>query len=136
MSSRRRHPWLPANVLSLLLALLALTSQVALGAVVLPDEAAAREQSVATLDALSIICDSSPATAPDQPPPHHRHNPDCALCPLTTALAMPAVILASGPDLPPPTRRVGDAAALPPPARGPPAQPCHTPPSRGPPILS
>ena len=135
MSSRRRHRWVPASLPGVLIALLALCSQLALGAVVLPGEAVARDQSVATLEALSILCNSAAPTAPDQAP-HHRHNPDCALCPLCVALAMPAVILTSGPELSPPTGRLADGAALPPPARGPPAPPRNTPPSRGPPVLS
>jgi hypothetical protein len=135
MFLRRPHWWLPVSFPGWLLAMLALTSQLALGAVVLPDEAGGRNHSVATLDALSILCNSAAPTAPHQVP-HHRHHPDCVLCPLCVALAMPAVILTSGPELPQPTFRLTEGAALLPPARGPPAQPRHTPPSRGPPSLS
>ncbi len=120
----------------LLLAVLALVSQIALGAIVVPDEASMGERSVAALDALSILCNSSMPTAPGETPKHHRPNIDCAICPLAVALAMPAVVLASGPELPTPTSQLVNRAALPPPARGPPAQPRQTPPSRGPPVLS
>ncbi len=134
MSSRHRPRWLPAGLPGLLVAVVALASQLALGSVVLPDEAAARDQSVATLDALTILCDAAGPASPGQPP-RHQHHPDCALCPLSVALALPAVVLTSEPALPPPSSRLADGAALPPPARGPPAQPRHTPPSRGPPVL-
>jgi hypothetical protein len=131
------HRWRPAGLPGLLVALLAIASQLALGAIVLPDEASAREQSVAALDALTIFCSSATPTAPDDAPKHHhRHAQDCAICPLAVALAMPAAVLASAPALPPPSSRAADRAALPPPARGPPAQPRYTPPSRGPPVLS
>ena len=137
MFSWLRHRWRPANVPGFLVALLAIASQLALGAIVLPDEVSAREQSVAALDALSILCDSATPTKPDDAPKHHhRQNPDCAICPLGVALAMPAAVLVSGPALPPPSSHMADRSAFPPPARGPPAQPRHTPPSRGPPVLS
>ena len=90
MLSRRRHRWLPAGFPGLLIALLALVSQVALGAVVLPDEASARDQSAATLDAVSILCDGAAPAPRDRAPAHHRHDPECALCPLCIALATAA----------------------------------------------
>ncbi len=135
MSSRQTaHPRFLGSLPGLLLAVLALFSQLTLGAVILPDEAAAQAQSVAALDALSVICSSTNPSTPARP--HHRHSPDCAVCPLCTALAMQAVVLVSGPDLPAPSSRLADRATLPPPARAPPAQPRHTPPPRGPPALT
>lgn len=128
----RRRGGLPG----LLLAVLALVSQLALGAVVLPDPASAQEQSVAALDALSILCNSASPTAPGEGPRHHRQDRDCVPCPLAVSLALPAAVLASGPELPPPSSQLADSVSLPPPARGPPAQPRQTPPSRGPPVLS
>ncbi len=132
LTNSRRSGGLPG----LLLAVLALVSQLALGSIVLPDDASAQERSVAALEALSVLCDSSVPTSPDQAPTHHRHSPDCAICPLSVALAMPAVVLASGPELPPRSSRLATRASLPPPARAPPGQPRYTPPSRGPPVLS
>jgi hypothetical protein len=135
MSSRQRTPSRPVRSLAgLLLAVLALVSQLALGAIVLPDEAAAQEQSIAALDAISVLCQSPTPAAPDRAPAHHR-CPDCALCPLSVALAMQATVLASGPDLPPPSSQSAIRLALPPPARAPPAQPHTTPLPRGPPVL-
>ena len=117
----------------LVLAMLALISQLALGSVVLPDSASAQEQSTAALDAFSIICSTPTAATPGRPPAHHRHAPDGTLCPLCVTLAMQAVILATAPVLPAPAgQRVG-RAALPPPARAPPSQPRAVPPARGPP---
>ena len=136
MVSRRLIPLRRSGgVPGLLLAVLALVSQIALGMIVLSDKALAREQSVAALDALSVVCDSS-APAPAQAPRRHQHAPDCALCPLTMALALPAAVLTSAPEVPAPSSQAVARAFLPPPARGPPAQPRPTPPSRGPPVLS
>jgi hypothetical protein len=116
----------------LLLALLALVSQLALGTMVLPDDSA-----VPQLDAISILCQTG---APDQPQPatpHHQHVPDCAICPLCVALAVPGVILTPAPMLPlPPSIRHVAQIALPPPSRGPPSRPLHISPSRGPPVLT
>ena len=137
MSSRQTtQPRFLGGLPGLLLAVLALVSQLALGSFVLPDEAAAREQSVAALDALSVICNSTNPASPTPTKPHHRHGPDCAVCPLCIALALQAVVLGSPPDLPAPSSRLADRATLPPPARAPPAQPRLAPPARGPPVLT
>ena len=136
MASRQtKHLRSLGSLPGLLLAVLALVSQLALGSIAMPDEAAAREQSVAALDSLSIICS---ATTPVEHAPgqHHHHGMDCAVCPLCAALAMHAVVLGSGPDLPAPSSRLAHRATLPPPARAPPAQPRHAPPPRGPPVLT
>ena len=134
MSSRpQRQPWLPGRLAGLLLAVVALVSQLAFGAIVLPDEAAAQEQSVAALEAVSILCQSP---APGQPPPPHRHAPDCALCPLSAALDHQAVILGAAPALPRPSRAMAVRATRPPPARAPPSQPRDTAYPRGPPSLT
>lgn len=87
------------------LCLLALVSQLALGAVVLPDDTAGRQR--ADLAALSIQCSSS---SPREPIHHHHHHRagEPALCPLATALALPAVILMPAPVLP----TVGSSLAL------------------------
>ena len=117
---------------ALLLAVLALVSQVALGATVLSDAAAAPDQSISALTALTVLCDSH---APAEPAHHHR-APDAAMCPLSVALALPAVLPASGPDLPVPQSRVAGFADMPGEARAPPGQTRVAPPPRGPPALS
>ncbi len=116
----------------LLLAILALVSQLALGSLAFPTDSAAAE-----LDAVAIFCQTA---APDAPPPstphHHQHAPDCAICPLCAALALPGAILTPAPLLPTPSSRRVAQAALPPPARGPPARPLRISLARGPPTLT
>ena len=108
----------------LLLAVLALVSQLALGSVVLSDDAQAAE-----FDAIAVLCQTgAPA------PVHHQHAPDCAICPLCVALALPGVILTPGPVLPAPSVRGVAVVALPPPARAPPARTLRLAQPRGPPI--
>ncbi len=126
---------LPTSIPGLLLAVLALVSQIALGSLVLPDAASAQEQSIAALDALSIICSTGTPATPGDHPAHH-HAPDCTLCPLCVTLALPGVILSTAVELPAPSSQSAGRASLPPPARGPPSQARTTPPARGPPALA
>ncbi len=136
VTCRHNRTWRRGGIPGWLLALLALVSQLALGGIVLPDEAAAQESSVAALEALTVLCDSSAPTPPDVPRRHQR-GPDAAMCPAASVLALAAVILTPAPALPPLTRQVAAAPALPPTARGPPAAPPrYIPASRGPPVLS
>ena len=90
--------------LGLLLALLAFVSLLALGATVLPDDASAAQQT--ELDAVSILCASSPAASPAHRPHPPRHHASPALCPLSLALALPLIVLALLPLL------LGPAAQL------------------------
>ena len=124
------RPGFARGLPGLLLAMLALVSQLALGSLLLPDHASAQEQ-IAALDALSLLCDASAPV----PPVHHPHGPDCALCPLSLTLAVPAMVLAAGPDVPLPRSQLTRRTYLPPPARGPPAQRRFTALPRGPPVL-
>ena len=128
-------PRLASGLPGLLLAVLALVSQLALGSVLLPDEASA-QQRVAALDALSVLCDSTTSPVPAGQPAHHRHPPDCTLCPPSATLALPAMVLASAPDVPLPQSVAAERVALPPPAQGPPAQPRYAKLPRGPPALT
>ncbi len=122
----------PTGTPALLLAILALVSQIALGSLVLPDSVSAQEQSIA---ALSILCSTGTPAAPGDKPAHH-HAPDCTLCPLCVTLATPSAILTTVAALPTPSSALMDRAALPPPARGPPSQARPVPPARGPPSLT
>jgi hypothetical protein len=115
----------------LLLAILALVSQVALGSLVLPADSAAAE-----LDAVAIFCQTAAPATPQPATPHHHHGPDCAICPLCAALAMPGAILTPAPLLPAPSIHRVAQIALPPPARGPPSRPFRIPLARGPPVLT
>ena len=136
MSPRHRtDTWLRGRLAGFLLAVVALASQLALGAMVLPDEASAREQSTAALEAMTVLCDSSVPAAPDHGPAHHRHVADSALCPFSAMGSLQAAVLASAPDLPLPVSRLAARAGLPPLARGPPAPSRRAPPPRGPPVL-
>src|SRR5579875_719411 len=93
----RRVRWLRQR--GLLAAVLALVSQLALGALVVPgaDDAGA----LARLDAVSILCSDLP-TPDDGGAAHRHHAADLALCPLTVALDAPAFVLSTGPALPAP----------------------------------
>jgi hypothetical protein len=115
----------------LLLAVLALISQLALGSLVLPAESAAAE-----LDAIAIFCQTAPSGTPQPSAPHHQHAPDCAICPLCVALAMPGAILTPAPLLPTPSVHQVAQITLPPPARGPPSRPLRISLARGPPALT
>ena len=136
MSARQiSTPRSPGGLPGLLLAVLGLVGQLALGAVVLPDEASAREQSISALDALTIVCASGTPVRPGNEPSQHRHGTGCGLCPINLALSMPAAIPSPGPTLPPLQSRLAERAGLPPDARGPPTQPRTIPLPRGPPVL-
>jgi hypothetical protein len=116
------------------MAVLALVSQLALGAMLLPDDPPQRQQSA--LDAISVMCSSTAPMLPDHRVPHHRHVPDCAPLPLGVALALPAFMPMSPPALPGPLaarmqRRVSAASA-----RGPPSHYSHIGFPRGPPTLA
>jgi len=116
----------------LLLALLALASQIAVGSLVLPEDSAAAE-----LDAVAILCQVTAPGAPQQPgAPHHHHAPDCAICPFCAALALPGAILTPAPLLPAPSLHRVAQIALPPPSRGPPSRPLRIALPRGPPLLT
>ncbi len=120
----------------LLLAVLALVGQLAFGALVLPDQAVAQEQSVAALNALSILCDSS-APGPTGPQPgHHHRSADGVLCPHAVAFELPFAVLPTSPGVPAPQEPLVQRAGLPPAARAPPAPPRAVPPPRGPPSLT
>jgi hypothetical protein len=82
----------------LLAAVLALVSQLALGAVVLPDDAPAGQ--LAELDAVSVLCTGAAPDA-DSPAPHRHYAADLTVCPLGIALAAPCCLPEPAPALPP-----------------------------------
>jgi hypothetical protein len=119
--------------LGLLLAVMALMGQLAVGAAVpLQDEAAER---LNTFEAALILCHSGTGSTPSQQAPLHHHF-DCALCPLCQVLAHYSVVLTSAPFLPEPpagmTLRTRGVAA----ARAPPAPAVASAYPRGPPSLA
>ena len=104
--------------LGLLIAGIALLSQLALGAILPADDALAG-QAAASFNAVAIFC------AAPQSPDHNRsskHRPaPPVLCPASTALALPGVVLTPAPLLPPPpTAVLSSGTRERPPGRGPP----------------
>ncbi len=115
------------------LAVVALVSQLALGAMVLRDDQPAN--GIAALDAVSILCTG--AKPPYHPgPAHHRHG-DPAVCPISIALTLPSVVLGSAPALLP---RSGAILVFRdwghPPGRGPPPSTARVGEPRGPPVTA
>jgi hypothetical protein len=119
------RPRLPR--LGLFAALLALAVQLAFGAAV--------PQSGLGKAGFGIICHSSAANgkAPDQP---LHQPPDCALCPLCAAIAMPALMPGVPPPLPRPRVEIAHAPGKPPPQTGPFFRPIRFAQPRGPPPLA
>jgi hypothetical protein len=115
----------------LLFALLALTAQLAFGAIV------PRPEVALVLQGTGVICHApTPPGAPAQPT-HHRGNPDNLLCPLCSALATPGMVLLAGcAALPAPRLIAFHRPGLPPPATAPPPAPRSAAQPRGPPILT
>ncbi len=107
------------------LALLALVGQLALGAMLPPDEA---RTEVATL---AVLCRADMPPAPHGEQRHHRHVAAWALCPVAVASA---ILLASCPLLP--LAAVGTVLRrhAPQAARAPPSHASHLGFPRGPPI--
>ncbi|HEY6440488.1 MAG TPA: hypothetical protein VIY55_10745 [Acetobacteraceae bacterium] len=129
MSRRLRHR---PGFLGLLIAGIALVSQLALGAI-LPTDDALAEQAAAAFNAVAIFC------AAPQSPDHNKsskHQPaPPLLCPASTALALPGVVLTPAPLLPPPPASVLSSGARErPPGRGPPPASARVGPPRAPPF--
>jgi hypothetical protein len=114
----------------LLFALLALTAQLAFGAIV------PRPEVALVLQGTGVICHAPPPPGAPAQPIHHHTNPDSLLCPLCSALTTPCVVLlGTGVALPPPQLVAFHRPGLPPPATAPPASPRSTAQPRGPPVL-
>jgi hypothetical protein len=131
MSRRFRHL---SGYLRFLLAGIALVSQLALGAVVLPDDAP--QGAIAALAAASILCGGNHPS--DQGPASHKHQPaNPALCPISVALALPSVIPTPTPELPGSSNSVLYLRTLErPPGRGPPAATARVGAPRAPPLTA
>jgi hypothetical protein len=119
-----------SGLIGLLVVVVAIVSQLALGAIVLPGNRQA--DPIAALDALSVLCQTGHHVG-DKPVPSHRGSravvcPLCATFALSDAIPVPAALLPAPPAtlvlrmLPPPSPRapssVAAIAAYP---RGPPA---------------
>ena len=132
MSRRFRHL---SGYLRFLLAGIALVSQLALGAMVLPDDSP--QGALAALDAASILCGGNHPSGHGSPA-SHRHQPaNPALCPISVALSLPSVIPTPAPELP-----VSSGSVLylrtkqRPPGRGPPAATARVGAPRAPPLTA
>ena len=130
LSRRFRRPLRRAGLIAFLAALV---SQLALGAVVIPDDP---QSQLAALDAASVFCQSGNGAQGGERPPVQRYAADYALCPLSVSLALPAIILSPEPLLPEP----GPGRALPtgtlPQSRAPPSHAFAAAYPRGPPRLA
>ncbi len=132
-SDEPRRIGLPRRLPGFIVAVLALISQLALGAVVLPDHTPA--DGIAALTAAMVDCaPTTPGGQPDRTPGHHDDSG--ALCPLSVALALPSVILTPTPFLPPPPLVLAVRMAHLPPARAPPNRVPDAAYPRGPPALA
>ena len=128
---RFRHP---SRVCGLLAVLVALVSQLALGAVVLPDESP--QSQLATLDAASIFCQTGSNTGGSDRPPIPHHAADYALCPLSVSLAQPVAVLVPDVLLPAPSQSLAMRPGALPQARAPPSRVVAAAYPRGPPGLA
>lgn len=117
----------------LMAVLAALVSQLALGAVVIPDDP---QSNLAALDAASVFCQSGNDAQGGKRPPVQRHAADCALCPLTISLALSTVILTPEPLLPEPGLGRALPAGTRPQSRAPPSHAFAAAYPRGPPNLA
>jgi hypothetical protein len=114
------------RLLGLLLAVVGLASQLALGSVVIPDGPSADD----SLAAASVIC------RPGEKPSHQPAQKAPAVHPLSVALALPSVVPVPAPLLPPPAAVVIGRAASTAQPRAPPPAPVLAAQPRGPPALS
>ncbi len=113
----------------LLLALLALGCQLAVGATV----PAAAAQALAPLAGYGVICHADDG-AGGTPTPQHK-APDCQLCPLCAAFSTSAATLTDIPFMPRPVAMAMPIAAPRPPSTAPPATRALDARPRGPPTL-
>jgi len=116
--------------IGLLLAVVALVSQLALGAVVAEDVSPA---ALLALDDVSLLCSGA---APDQAPAHRHQSADFSLCPLSVALALPAVVPVPAPVFPAPRAVLVVRQDERPPGRGPPPRTARVGAPRAPPFIA
>jgi hypothetical protein len=112
---------------------IALVSQLSLGAVLLPD--VLQQQQLAALEAASIFCDGNQTSNHGGKPDHNHRQQAPAICPISITLSLPSVVLAPAPVLPAPPSYVIYARALErPPGRGPPSPTARVGAPRAPPL--
>ena len=115
------------STFGLFLALLALTAQVAFGAL------APRLQELQTIDIVGELCHGGDNGAGEEQPVSPHHSTDCLICPLCISVVVALVKLPAAPALPLARSGIIAAATAPPSGAADPLRRCVTPPSRGPP---
>ena len=129
VAKRQGHAF---GILSYLTAVIALVSQLALGAVLLPDMPS--QQQFASLEAANVFCDGNQTTHGGKPDHKHR-QPAPAICPISITLSLPSIVLAPTPVLPAPSGYVIHARAFEhAPGRGPPPATARVGVPRAPPL--
>jgi hypothetical protein len=130
VAKRAAHP---STVLGFLAAVIALVSQLALGAV-LPTDGPTPQQ-IAALNAVRVLCDGSQPTDRGGRPDHGHRPLAPAICPISVTLSLPGIVLTPAPVLPAPPGPVLFARAVErPPGRGPPPATARVGVPRAPPI--
>jgi hypothetical protein len=128
-----KHPGHRARFLGYLTAVIALVSQLSLGAVLLPD--APTSQQFAALEAANVFCDGNQTSDHGGKPEHNHRQQAPAICPISITLSLPSIVLTPTPILPAPSALVIDARALErPPGRGPPPATARVGVPRAPPL--
>ena len=133
MQSRAITRLQPAWFLGLLLAVLALAGQLAVGALAPADAAVDRQLS--ELAALTSQCKGTPPADPGRDS-RHRRLPDCAPAASSVELVLPGFLPSPGPALPPPLAQGAAPLASLVSARGPPSRRVGVGFPRGPPVLA
>ncbi len=131
MSDGSARTWPLVHAFRALFAVLALVSQLTLGALV----PASGDGSDARLRSVAVLCGSAARGSAAPAAPGHRH-PDRAACTTELALELPAVILMPAPALPAPVPAMASHDVLLPPARAPPAAFAWALHARAPPFLA
>ena len=124
----------PSSIPGLLLTVLALVSQLALGSLAPVDAEADGQRS--ELAALTMLCQTTLADGSHAPAaPHHHRLPDYAPASPAAALDLPCLVAAPAPTLPAPSSGVKLRLVSLLSARGPPSHDSHLGFPRGPPVL-
>jgi len=132
MSRRFRHL---SGYLRFLLTGIALVSQLALGAMVLPNDVP--QGAIAALNAATVLCGGNQRPG-DKGPASRSHQPaNPALCPTSVALALPGVIPTTAPIVPVSSNSILYLRTKErPPGRGPPAATARVGAPRAPPVMA
>jgi hypothetical protein len=130
VTKRAAHP---SAFLGFLTAVIALVSQLALGAVLPPDGPTPPQ--IAALNAVLVLCDGSQPSDHGGKTDHSHRRLAPAICPISATLSLPSVVLTPGPVLPAPSpSALYMRAPERPPGRGPPPATARVGAPRAPPL--